>query len=380
MAEPLRILQFVNTLEFGGATDYALTLSEHLDKNRFQSYFAHGPGSGWEARADDCSTDVLNLDTMKPSHTQETDNTILGDIVALWRLYRYLRVRKIDIIHTHGSKSRLLGGMAATIARTPLRVQSAHGFAFNSRQSQLKNFAFVMIERIMGALHHELVLESKYDLEEAKKASLGRSRRYIYTGIPFKPLDDLNNGRKLREKLGISTDDIVVTMVGRLTEQKDPHTFVKAAQIVLKKHPNTIFLIVGDGDLQESTASLIADSKSIRLLGRRTDANTIITASDVYMLCSRWEGIPLTILAAQYLGKPIIATDKLGLPEVVVDGETGLLAREGNPQDYAYAVSKLVTDRNLRNSLGSQGKKMVSTRHSVRTMISEFEKLYTTTR
>ena len=103
-----------------------------------------------------------------------------GDLVALVRLVRYLRDRRIDVIHTHGSKSRLIGGLAGLLARVPLRVQSAHGFAFNSRQPRWKNALFTALERLMGALHHELVLESAHDLEEASSKRLPRSRPALH--------------------------------------------------------------------------------------------------------------------------------------------------------------------------------------------------------
>jgi len=373
---PIRILQFVNTLEFGGATDYALTLCEQLNKSEFVSYLAHGPGSGWEDRAESCCEDVLFLDTMKPSHTKESNNTYVGDLLALFKLYRYLKLNQIDVVHTHGSKSRLLGGIAATLARVPMKIQSAHGFSFNSRQPRWKKSALIWVERLMGALHHRLILESQHDLRVATELKFGRSWQCIYTGISFKELDINHDTETLRSEIVINPNSVVITMIGRLTEQKDPHTFVKAAKIVRQTNPEAIFLIVGDGDLYESTAALIDDRDGIRLLGRRTNVNALIAASDVFMICSRWDGVPLTLLAAMYLGKPVVATNKLGLPEVVVEGKNGFLASEGEPAEYATAVLRLVKDKELRVCMGRFATECVREKYSLESMVKNFETIY----
>jgi len=372
----ISVLQFVNTLEFGGATDYELTLCENIDESRFETRLATGPGGGWETRAANCNDDVLMLDMMKPTHTEETDNTVWGDAVALYRLYRYLRNHDIDVIHSHGSKSRLLGGLAAWFARTPIRIHSAHGFAFNSRMPRWKFLLFLQLEKLMGWLHHDLVLESEHDLREANRYKLSKRALCIYTGINFDDPSDSAVLSDLRVKLGISEEKVMILMVGRLTEQKDPHTFVKTALLVNEQVDSTVFVVVGDGDLYESTHQLVADSDRVKMLGRREDVKHLIDACDVYMLTSRWEGVPLTILAAMAAGKPIIATNKLGLPEVVLDGVTGFLATEGDPVDYAASAKRLADDSDLRHELGTRGSELVHSRHGMSAMVDSFEKLY----
>jgi len=375
-SDKIRVLQFVNTLDFGGATDYALTLCENIDSAQFETCLASGPGSGWEDRANSCNEDVLLLDMMKPTHTEETDNTIFGDMVALFLLYKYLRNHKIDVIHSHGSKSRLLGGLAAWLARTPVRIHSAHGFAFNSRMPRWKFILFVRLEKIMGWLHHDLILESAHDLREAERYKLSKRAMCIYTGIHLEEPTDPEVVTDLRGQLGLTSDTVMVLMVGRLTEQKDPHTFVRAALSANEQVASTVFVVVGDGDLYDSTVKLAAGSDRVKLLGRRTDVKQLIDACDVYMLTSRWEGVPLTILAAMTAGKPVIATNKLGLPEVVIDGETGFLASEGEPDEYANAVSRLAGDKSLRTKFGNSGSGLVRSRHMLSSMIDNFEKLY----
>ena len=370
------VLQFVNTLEFGGATDYALTLCENLNKEKFESRLASGPGSGWETRARACNEDILYLNTMKPTHTKETKNSVVGDIVALYRLYKYLKKWKIDVIHNHGSKSRLIGGLASFLAGTPRRIQSAHGFAFNSRMSKWKYFIFLQIEKLMSLLHHELVLESEYDLKMSEAKGLYGYKSCIYTGIVFDKPASTSAVSSLRNELGVASDQLMIMMVGRLTEQKDPHTFVRTALSVNDATESTVFVVVGDGDLRVSTEDLANNHERILLLGRRTDVPALINACDIYMLTSRWEGIPLTILSAMNSAKPVIATDKLGLPEVVIDNVTGFTAEEGNHVDYAAAVHRLVGSENLRSRMGRSGADLVKKRHDLGVMLDNFESLY----
>ena len=167
-------------------------------------------------------------------------------------------------------------------------------------------------------------------------------------------------------------------MVGRLTEQKDPHTFVGRGEAsASKSHPEAVFLVVGDGDLAESTAARIDDAsgESGCWDGARTRT---ISSQRPTSTCSAPAGRASRSrsLAAQYLGKPIVATDKLGLPEVVVHERTGLLACEGSPASYADAVNRLIEDAELRRSTGRHGRELVERRHSLEAMVGRFEALF----
>jgi glycosyltransferase involved in cell wall biosynthesis len=142
----------------------------------------------------------------------------------------------------------------------------------------------------------------------------------------------------------------------RLKEPKDPMTFIRAAKILINKKQNVRFIIIGDGPLREKCSTLIKENgleKKVIMLGKRKDARELLVDFDIFVLLSKWEGLPITIIEAMLAGKPVVASDVGGVSELVSDGGNGYLLKTGNEVETAYRVGKLLGSKNLISIMGN---------------------------
>jgi glycosyltransferase involved in cell wall biosynthesis len=178
--------------------------------------------------------------------------------------------------------------------------------------------------------------------------------------------------------LGVPAGAPLVVMVGSITPQKDPHTFVRAMAVVRRTVPTVQALMVGDGPLRGEVEELICQlnlSSTIHLTGFRTDAESLIAASDVTCLSSVQEGTSGVLIDALRLERPVAATAAGGTPEVVEDGVTGLLVPVGDSERLGAAVARLLTERSLAARLAAAGKESVA-RFSIECTVERTMRVY----
>jgi len=218
-----------------------------------------------------------------------------------------------------------------------------------------------------------------------------RAALVAHEGIPRERIDVIYNGIDLgrfegdfdrtgiRASLGLSEEDVVVTQVARLVELKDYPTALRAIQQGAAEVPRLRYLIVGDGPERQSIEALIdqLDLQGIvQVLGSRDDVAEILAASDIFLLTSITEGIPLTLIEAMATGLPCVATDVGGVAEVVIEKETGLLAPEQDSTALARHIRRLANEPALRRELGAAGKRRAREKFDERQMQAAFVKLY----
>ena len=186
-------------------------------------------------------------------------------------------------------------------------------------------------------------------------------------------------GRRIRTELGIAENIPIVGIVGRLSPQKDYPTFLKAAAEVLRAVPEAVFLIAGDGslrhELEKLAAGLTIESR-VRFLGYRTDILDVVSTFDVFVLSSLWEGLPLAVLEAMALEKPVVATSVPGTAEAVVDGESGYLVPLKDSPVLAQKTVELLRDPEKSRKMGKAGRRRVVDYFDLGRMVDEHERLY----
>ena len=183
----------------------------------------------------------------------------------------------------------------------------------------------------------------------------------------------------MRAELGIESDAIVYGTVGRLKPQKDHGTFLQAAKDILGRNPSARFLIVGDGPLRselETQAQQLDLFPAMIFTGVRTDIPAVLSALDVFVLSSRWEGLPNAVLEAMASARPVVATAVDGVQGVVTFGENGLLVSPGDSTALAAACQKLASDPDMRDRLGQAGYGYVVEHHSLDVMIDKYATCY----
>ena len=184
----------------------------------------------------------------------------------------------------------------------------------------------------------------------------------IYNGIPLERFDlrlTTSQRMAIRTEIGLETDDLMLIQVARLDYLKDHATAIRTVERLVPRKGNARLVLVGEGPERATIENLVRDrglEGHVKFLGLRTDVPRLLAAADIALLTSISEGIPLTLIEAMAAGLPVVATRVGGVPEVVVDGETGLLAPAGDDRALAELVFRLVATPDLLEDLGVKGR------------------------
>ena len=270
----------------------------------------------------------------------------------------------------------MLGRIAALLAAPgAVRIHTFHGHLlhgyFNPVVTQLVTFT----EKLLASLTHYLVAVGNQVKDDLIGAGIGSEKKFsvFFPGLPEPVQFEKSAARK---KFGLSTDGVYVTFVGRLTQIKRPDRLLDVAEILKAKKSSAEIVIVGEGDLFATTKQRAErDGLPVKFLGWRSDVAEIFAASEVAILTSDNEGIPLTLIQAAQAGLPIVATNVGSIHDIVVDGETGVLtAPNGNA--LAAAITGLLANSKQMHNFGSAGQARAKEFFSISRMISDHSHLY----
>ena len=189
----------------------------------------------------------------------------------------------------------------------------------------------------------------------------------------FLALDDQED---MRSKLGLKEDQVIILFVGRLVPVKGVELLLRVAEEVLTTYPGVRFLIVGDGPLRGLVADVCKKNPGVIYLGYRENIPSIMRISDILVLPSVSEGLPFVILEAGHMGLAVVATDVGAVPDLIINGKTGLLVNRGSFKQLVKALSLLIEDEALRKRLGMNLKKHIETYCRWDKVVDEYEKLY----
>ena len=306
------------------------------------------------------------------------------DYAAYRQLAGLLREINPDIVHTHSSKTGLLGRIAARRAKVPVIVHTVHGFAFPATESLTSRKIFQACEIVAGR-HCDAVICLNRSDEETTRTTLRVPAENVFR-IPngicldrFEPQRDPTvRAANKQQRLGLDDRPLVIN-VGRLWEQKNPELFVRAACKLVREGLDCHFAMVGDGPLRDLLAQVIADSGAsaqVHLLGWRSDVPEILPLADTFVLSSNWEGMPLVLLEANACGVPAVATDVAGSRDCIVDGETGLLARPNDVDDLAQKIRYVISNPDVRSAMATRCREHVQTFHDIRDRQTAIKNLY----
>jgi glycosyltransferase involved in cell wall biosynthesis len=294
---------------------------------------------------------------------------------TLSALLGIIRRLKPDLLHLHGYGAGTFGRIAARIAGVPAVV---HEHFVDPRIPVYQQFAEAILKPL--AAHTVAVSRSVKEFCVAKRRIDPDRISIIYNGVPldqFVP-PTAKAAEAHKRALGVPEGTKLVGFVGRLHEQKGVEFLVKAVPEVRQVHPNTRFIIVGDGAQWEELHSLAAKlgiAENVLFTGFREDVHAILSTFDVIVIPSLYEGTPLTVFEAMALCKPIVATPVDGLGEVLVDRRTALLIPPRDPGAVADAVSRLLAEPGLRRKL-SENCRVERHRFDISATVRHMEDLY----
>ncbi len=291
------------------------------------------------------------------------------DALGLLELVRVIRRERPQIVHAHSSKAGVLARLAAALCRVPARVFTAHGWAFKAEAGR-RATAYLWADRLVAPLTSAVVCVSETERRAGLAARTCHADRTVVIRNGIGAID----GRPGRE--GERTRHRLVS-VGRLKAPKDMATLLDA--LALLGDVELDALVVGDGPdaaaLREQVERLGLEGR-VRLCGERDDVPALLAEADCFVLSSRSEGLPVSILEAMAAELPVVASAVGGVPELVEDGETGFLVPPGDPAALADALRRMLTDAELRRRLGAAGRARVEREFTLDAFLAAHLDLY----
>ncbi|MEN8207660.1 MAG: glycosyltransferase [Candidatus Fermentibacteria bacterium] len=374
-----RVLHIITKLAVGGAQFNTLISTRDISRKGYHSDILTGPERPSEGDLFGLA-EKWNLNIITAPHLKRNISP-LSDILALFEIKKVITSGEYNIVHTHGSKARFLGRIAAASSDVVV-VQTAHGWPFYDSMNHLKKIFYVTLEKLGFNLAHINICVSPRDRDKALEHGLGHfdDYRIIRSGVNFDEFRAAKGtGIESRRKLGIDPGAKVIGSVMRFCPEKAPDIFVKVAAEVIKTRPESIFILVGDGPLREQTEDLIHSmdlDDSIILLGSRKDVADILPAFDVFLITSRTEGLPRALLESLAAGIPVVSTDVGGIHELICRGRNGFLSDEGDIDSLVSDVNRILDHPDRTSELVSHADQDIEP-FSANQMVNDLYLLYT---
>lgn len=306
-----------------------------------------------------------------------------NDFLSLLNLIKIIKKERFDIVHTHSSKPGVLGRIAAFLLRTPLIVHTVHGFSFPAARNKKEYLLYLTMERIGTFCGNTLICLHNNDKNIAIKKLYVKNKNILVlpNGVDTKlytPFEK-NYKDKIRQNLNIDGNDIAIGMIGRLWEQKNPLLLLNAALEIIPDNSNVKFYFVGDGEYFTLMKNIIKKNEledKIFLLGWRSDTTIILNALDIFVLPSKWEGMPLAILEAQSTAIPCVVSNIQGNRDIIDNYKTGLLFKSNSQKELIKSLNFLIYNSSKREEIGKNAREYIIEKHLIDTRINELDKYY----
>lgn len=294
------------------------------------------------------------------------------DLRAIWRLARDMKRNTCMLVHCHDAHATSLGAVAASLAKVPIRVISRR-VDFPLKQNFLSRMKYRENIDLIIAISQEI---KKVLVDDGIDP---RCIKVIPSGIDFTPFEGSRPRDYLHRELSFSTKDYLVGIVAHLADHKGHKYLIRATKILKDKVPNVRVVIVGEGPLFMELNKLVKETEvedMVFFLGFREDVPQIMASLDLFVLSSHKEGMGSSILDAMASRLPVVATRVGGIPEVVVNEETGLLVPPRHPSALAKAILRIYANREWGEALGQSGYELVHRKFSAESMASKIINAY----
>ena len=291
---------------------------------------------------------------------------------------RQLQRLGINLIHSHGYKPSVYGFIIRLL--TGISIISTCHLWFEPAKAPLKARVMISLEKFFYRWYPKIIGVSEPILEVLRKSGLdNRCLALIRNGVDIPLTPGAVELQQLRASLGIAPTDYCVINSARLTRQKDQACLIAAAKLLREKNIPVKVVIVGQGPLEAELKQQIKDSglqDHVQLLGFRKDIPALLAMADVFALPSIDEGMPMSLLEAAAVAKPIISTLVGDIGKLIKHRETGLVIPVGNPPQLADAISELHTNPALANTLATNALKAMVAGYSSRAMSQQYTLIY----
>jgi sugar transferase (PEP-CTERM/EpsH1 system associated) len=363
--DKIKIAHVSASLHYGGKENGVVNLVNRLDSEIFENYiFTYVRGGALAQRVDPRRCRVVEL-----------GDKLGGDYRLYFKLAREFRRYRIHIAHTHSWATVMEGIIGARMARVPFIIHGEHGTMKTDTRLHIQ-----IQRRLWRSANQVLSVSEVLRKNLHKKFGFPQERiRVVANGVDLARFDFSRNGADYKARLGLPANALAFGAIGRVVPVKAYPIFLRAGKLVLEEIPNAHLVLVGDGPLLDELVQWARDNNMMdraHFLGGRKDVPEILRGLDVYVLSSESEGMSNTILEAMASGRPVIATAVGGNPELVIDGETGLLVPPNDPNTMANAIMKLLREPERRLQMGRLGRQRVEEKFSLEVMVRNYARVY----
>ncbi len=396
----MKIVRIIARLNVGGPARHVVWLNQALQNDEYQSILLTGTVPEGEEDMGYFATQYSVEPRFIPEMSRELSPK---DIVSLWKVFREFCREKPDIIHTHTAKAGTIGRWQVffyrwLIWRKVKMIRTYHGHIFHSYYGKLKTKFFLFIEETLALLATDKIIvitEQQFD-EIHNQFGVGKAKQFeiITLGIDLEPFEVWREKRNiLREEIGAKDNEILVALVGRLTEIKNHSFFLQVAKLYKERKnsdsPKLKFLIIGDGHLRKDLEKEVEDlgiNELISFLGNRNDADVFYSGIDIVALTSLNEGTPLSLIEGMANSRAVISTEVGGVVDLLgkiereeenlTFCERGLRVPLNNLEGFYKGVIHLANNEKLREEFGEKGRRFILSKYSKETLIRNIKNLY----
>jgi glycosyltransferase involved in cell wall biosynthesis len=364
----------ITRLAVSGVSTHVTLANQGLTRRGWETLLVHG-----RVQPDELEIE-LPVDDVRTHRIQALARPIdpLDDARAGLELLKVFRTFRPDIVHTHHSKAGLIGRSTAVLARVP-RVHTFHGHVFEGYFGQRSSDAIVMAERILATRTSRLIALGPIQRDDLLGRGIGRPDRFdiVPLGLDLDKFRSTDRA-EARGRLGIAPETLAIVMIGRIVPIKRVDRLIRAFDALHAVRPEAHLYIIGDGSERlglevQAAAAGVADA--VTFLGWRNDSPSWYAAADIVALSSDNEGTPLTLIEAAAAGRPVVATAVGGVPDVVADGQTGLLAPADDGPGLADALIRLAGDPDLAARFGRAAPERAA-RFGVARLVEDLDAIY----
>jgi glycosyltransferase involved in cell wall biosynthesis len=303
--------------------------------------------------------------------------------LALGRLARYLRAKRIDILHTHLFEPSVVGLQAGVMARTPVRMMTRH---YSDYHTRIDKHWHVRLDRLCTRLCDDVIAVSDHTARHLVEVE-GAPPEKVHTvlnGFDATRVEvpDRRERDRLRAEFGAGEAHLLLVVARLHPEKGYEYLFRAVPQIRDRVDRPVVLLVAGAGQFEDSFRGQVAElgcEDEVRFLGFREDASSLMAAADLVVLPSLAEAFGIALAEALYVGTPVVATRVGGIPEIVDDGVDGVLVPPADSEALAESIAGLLNDPGRRAQLAGAGTEKVTTRFSFEAMVREYESIYDAT-
>lgn len=366
----MRIAQIIDSMNWGGAQKLLVTFGIEAGARDIDKLIVI---SLQKPKAEISFVDQLKSAGVEVHFLPATSLLSLSRLKSLVVL---LRKEKIDIVHTHLLYANVVGGIAAWLSRIPT-IASLHNIKNDPMRANKLRY---LLETWVLKYHDYGVIAIGQLVAQVEKRRFAPEHiRVIPNAVEALPTLSSQARQQARKEFLDSQHNYLLISVGRLSAQKAFGDLFTALSLVVDEFPDVRLIIAGEGNQRkvlETKIKSLQMEKHIQLLGGRNDVPILLSASDIFVSSSHWEGLPIAVLEGMSAGLPIIGTRVGDMPYVVVEGETGLLVDPGDINKLALALRQLLEDGKTRRQMGVTGRKRMETIYSAKMWVDTLLEYY----